>query len=138
MARDLMRDVEASMHSELVPLKKKLHRIYRDLRRFIWDDQNLQEPAGFVLSDEREEKWRQDLLFTRLQPDSLTEALNDSIYYLHELLFIKELISNIWEKRRGSLSKKKGIEEIAAVDGAMTVNLELAFLKHILMWLNQL
>ena len=90
MARDLMRDVEASMHSELVPLKKKLHRIYRDLRRFIWDDQNLQEPAGFVLSDEREEKWRQqDLLFTRLQPDSLTEALNDSIYYLHELLFIK-------------------------------------------------
>jgi hypothetical protein len=41
----------------------------------------------------------------------------------------KEGYANIWEKREGSHSKKKGIEEIAAADCAMTVNLEIAFLK---------
>ena len=37
-------------------------------------------------------------------------------------------------KRRGSHSKKKGTEEIAAVGGAMTVNPELAFCKRYRMW----
>jgi len=37
-ARDLLRDLERSMDSELAPLERKLHRTYRDLRAFIWDD----------------------------------------------------------------------------------------------------